>query len=576
MNSLSSSGFLKYSFSVLVPIFLFSQTGTAQTNFDRTDSLANIANQFVIRFDVASGNIIMPFKKKIYKVRKNKDQFSLHAFQGKDSTPIILYREVFVNGVVKKEAYDTTISVKTPFIKEYLENDSNFVLFTKGKRMLKPKVGSFIRLIFENVPQQIDVFADMEFIDKNMEHATMAGGFLNSYGATLIKGVAEDSILLMGAITKKIDSTIKVADSSVKEQKEVVDSSIKSFEDSLENIACKLLDLARFLDGKDTKTVVSASEIVSLSDIFVKQLQDKLHSISDSSMDSTNKVEIKIMLKKFEDDTKNAAEVLISSKEVTKDLYNVVLDLMKQTKEFISNSEKFKKEMDIIHNLMKEEVKNLKERHRFVLDSVYNRRTVYMQPIQVQNSDLSIINITFRNGKKSETDIQREITLKNKFGFKMDFSTGFMGTGLVDSNYKILRAPNTGGDTSYIVPDSKGSFAVGFALLAHAYFRTGNRLNFAINTGLMLNGSNQTINYLTGISIPMGLEQRFIVSGGIAFGKVKRLVNYYTIDKIYPSNELNTSTNPITEKWDKNWYFGVSYNLSSLTGGKRNVVIAKP
>ncbi|RYF89658.1 MAG: hypothetical protein EOO03_05525 [Chitinophagaceae bacterium] len=562
------SGMFIRHFLLVTTFIALSAIVNAQTSFDKTDSLANIANQFVIRFDVATGNIYMPVKKKIYTSRKNSEQFSLHPFRKKDSKPTILYRDVLVNGQVTKQAYDTV----SKSINEYAEAPT--VLFTRGTRMLRPRVGSFIRLIFENVPKHTDVFANMEFVDKNMENASMAEGFLNSYAAALKEGVKADTTTIIREIHERMDSVINKANEKTTEQKETTKISSKQFDYELQKMDASLTNLKTFSKGKNENPDIS--ELVEQTKNFVTDLRENLKDSSLYRKDTLLYNNISARLKKLDSITNTTLKKTITFDSAKIKLQQMVDILGVQTRAFFGETQTYLATMESIHKNMREQIDSLQQQLGKIKDSLYSRRTVYMQPIQVQNSDLSVINLTFRSDKKSESDIHREITLKNKYGFKLDFSTGFLGTGLVDSNYKVLRAPNTGGDTSYIVPDSRGSFAVGFALLAHAYFRTGNRVNFAINTGLMLNGSNQTINYLTGLSVPLGLEQRFIISGGVAFGKVKRLVNYYTTKKMYAPSELSLASTPVTEKWDRNWYLGVSYNLSSLTKGKRNVVIAKP
>jgi hypothetical protein len=214
-----------------------------------------------------------------------------------------------------------------------------------------------------------------------------------------------------------------------------------------------------------------------------------------------------------------------------------------------------------------------------IRDSIYERRNIYIQPVQVANTDLTVINVEY---KKGENTVRRTILLKNRAGFKLDFSTGFIGTGLRDYNYRLY----TRNDSSAIIQDDRGSFTIGFAFMAHAYVRTGSRFNVTLTSGFAINGSNQTVNYLLGASLPFGMEQRFILSGGVIFGKVKQLSEGYRIipdRNVIPSSGyndffyagLNNGTVPLTERWQSSYFIGISYNFGTLVGGSRRTIVAR-
>ena len=150
-----------------------------------------------------------------------------------------------------------------------------------------------------------------------------------------------------------------------------------------------------------------------------------------------------------------------------------------------------------------------------------------------------------------------------------------------DEDYRLN---NKSGDSSAIIKDFRGNFAIGFGLLAHAYFRTGNRWNVSLTSGFALNGSNQTINYILGASIPLGLEQRFIISGGTIFGKVKKLSEGYNTSQSLDSlingapsfsgnhwyKSISNTGVPLTEQWTNGYFLSISYNLGTILGSKQN------
>lgn len=552
---------------LLICIAMSFYAGAQQTSFDETDSIVNQQRQYIIRFDVANGNIYVPVKKKISSSIDKKSYFKKIPFAYmKDSIGKVLHH------VIKYT--DSTKKPDSVWVHKVIRQGEEKKYLTAGK-FYKPKVGSFMRLVFENVPKNMDVGVNVEFLDKNLENASTAQGYLNKFGSALDTAVSEETRRL---IVKIKNDTVQIVKKDSANKQQLIDKmedfnkSANEVVNNIQNLSSKLTDNKPFNDRSKILEGVD-NNLQAIKDVIAKiHIRDSINPGIDSAVLNNVSQQVNKLIDKISESANNNAITVKGLKADKDSLRSLALKLSGNVtviKELQNKMIAFHFERDSLRKIYDSTI-------LAIYDSIYSRRTIYIQPIQISNNDLTLLRIVYHKDNKPENDISREIMLKNRYGFKLDFSTGFIGTGLKDDNYRVIPSPNTVRDTAQLQKDSKGAFAIGFALLAHAYVRTGERVNVAINTGLMLNGSNQTLNYLTGGSLALGLEQRFIISGGVAYGKVKRLTDGFAIDKQYPSNVLNLSSGvPYTERWQKSWYIGVSYNISSLTAASHRVVVAR-
>lgn len=206
-------------------------------------------------------------------------------------------------------------------------------------------------------------------------------------------------------------------------------------------------------------------------------------------------------------------------------------------------------------------------------------------PFQVKNMDVT--QVTFHAFRKGSSIGSSTFEFLNAGGFKIDFSMGLVATGLidhkyiaqtvsvVDTTYKIDVDRKRVIDTLTIVNKNKvlrsdeGNFSIGIGLLSHTYFRTGKRINIGLTSGFTIN-NNAATNYLLGGSLLLGSEKRMVLSGGWAWGKVKRLENSLTEGQIIPIVSGQTTNGIVTkDQWNRAWFFGISYNLGGATIGGR-------
>ena len=185
------------------------------------------------------------------------------------------------------------------------------------------------------------------------------------------------------------------------------------------------------------------------------------------------------------------------------------------------------------------------------------KRNFKFMPLQIQNSDLTYFYV---NGLKDGRSVYvREYIFHNKYGFKSDFSVGFVASNLKDRTYLLKpQMVEEGMDPqNRIIEQDNGQFQIGIAIHGHFYTRIGRRFNLALSPGFAIN-TDSRINYLLGGSIILGKEQRFILNSGAAFGKVLRISDIYELGQLVDSNITEI---PTKEIWKSGWYLGISYNF---------------
>jgi len=190
-------------------------------------------------------------------------------------------------------------------------------------------------------------------------------------------------------------------------------------------------------------------------------------------------------------------------------------------------------------------------------------------PIQIENKD--ILNFYVDGFKEGSRVYSRPYRMYTKGGFKVDFSAGFMGSFVKDYSYVLNPANDTTYTTPTPNPDSiknivvqnqiekvnDGDFYIGAGVMAHFHNRCAPRLGVAISTGFMFREDSR-VNYLLGGSLLLGLEQRLIISGGLAFGQAKRVAQPYSEGQVVPAS---VTVVPTQDTWQAGMFLGVTYKL---------------
>lgn len=220
---------------------------------------------------------------------------------------------------------------------------------------------------------------------------------------------------------------------------------------------------------------------------------------------------------------------------------------------------------------------NINEKLAFRDTMIYDLSTkvkdtaTYSLPIvQIENYDFTEFQINVTDTTRSATPEVIKLPFRNKKGFKLDFSTGFALSGLGNKSYSIVESERSGFLQIKEDDERFSRLSMGISLLAHAYFRNASFVNTGITSGLTVNISNQSLNYVLGGSLLLGEDQRFIISAGAIFGKTEQLKSYYKINTDISTDKLLLDQPvPVIQKFSPSVFFGVSYNLGIAGSSKK-------
>lgn len=231
--------------------------------------------------------------------------------------------------------------------------------------------------------------------------------------------------------------------------------------------------------------------------------------------------------------------------------------------------------------------------YSFIGKQIVNYREYFTQ-IQVPDHDYFDMHLVDNTSSKNP-DVLLTRHFRVPGGFKIDFSAGIFLTGLAvpefvakPHTFKYKRVmetvdPQTGAiTTTYLelrdtvgnlihTKNPKMNYAAGF--MSHAYVRSGLFANCGIATGLLVN--NDGFQMLLGGSILLNIRKsRLAFSGGMALGQRKTLspVVQNSVWKdayldVMPDNlpQFFTGSDvPYYLQWNRSWFFGMTYNFSSV------------
>jgi hypothetical protein len=197
--------------------------------------------------------------------------------------------------------------------------------------------------------------------------------------------------------------------------------------------------------------------------------------------------------------------------------------------------------------------------------------------LRAKNRDYIEVRYTKANNVLSKPE-----NIRMSGGMKIDFSAGFVLTGLRDYSYvlKNIKYPYTPQGTgqterdttgNVIVKEDEGSNQVGVGMLTHFYPRSSSHYNFGGTVGLMTSTSLNLRLMLGGslmVSSLFGSNNRVSFSGGVVWGKVKRLSEkdkeFYNgprvLNKI-PEFFTEASAPAPIDRNEHSWFFAVTLNF---------------
>jgi hypothetical protein len=393
-------------------------------------------------------------------------------------------------------------------------------------KRIRPKVGSFIRIKVLNLPEGYTVNGEAEFENGNIEGAGVFGNFFKPEPVSVKEPAGDAAKPAPDSAEKKTDTILKERTQSLlQETAGKVTTAAKNYEE--------------LLKSKPKLNVNNFEESLETS-VLKNYLNNKKNDKNDAAL------------------------------KAAKDDYNWQQHLISIYKDYLEQQIKVRD--SLIKSLSKSVDKEIQEKPAVTKKQTYDKA---LADIQVPNSDLVNLKITVKD-KKGNAVSTVPLSYYNRAGYKIDFSTGFFYTHLEDQEYKAVNklsasAPFSNIDTVYqIKQKDKGKGKIAIGILAHYYPRWFKYFNVAASCGFSYQAENRIINFLTGMSVLCGNQQRFIISGGASFGKVKELdKNFFEIGKDYQNSVLNAKTEiPVTEKLKSSIFFGISYNLGTINNSK--------
>jgi hypothetical protein len=236
-------------------------------------------------------------------------------------------------------------------------------------------------------------------------------------------------------------------------------------------------------------------------------------------------------------------------------------------------------------------------------------RRLFQLQVQIPNDDQ--VTLSLKSDKTDAKLINRTFNVKG--GFKIDFSSGIFFTWLGSPDFVLARSVfqyretrdtvivRPGGDpkdsimytgsvketSGNLIRQNENKITYGAGFFAHGYWRSGGSVNVGMAVGLVMNNTGSILATLGPSLMFNAGSQRISLLGGIAVGKVRHLsasstdflykpeyagfengrtifANAREVPHFYNETEIKTY-----EKWDVNFFVGVSFNFASITTGKK-------
>lgn len=308
----------------------------------------------------------------------------------------------------------------------------------------------------------------------------------------------------------------------------------------------------------------SAAEITGTDSGTVKKINSALGSL-------------KSQLTQFQEDLKAYNIGSIEKK-------NIVADIKSSIKSCFSMEEEFSYANFLEHIKTNGGDEELASEALARLQWVENYSSLLIPGFQVKNVDELIIELDYyENADDTQPKYKRTYEIPILGGVKLDFSTGVIATGLVDEEFLIVNAGNridstfagdgtfAGADTTQlkkIIREDGNDFKMGFGVLSHIYPRISPYVNVSLTAGFMVE-DDLAVQFPVGASVLLGRKSRFILSGGVIFGKAQRLSTKYTLDEaVDASTFTDLSEDQLTkEKSDVKGFFSITYNFGGINVG---------
>lgn len=153
---------------------------------------------------------------------------------------------------------------------------------------------------------------------------------------------------------------------------------------------------------------------------------------------------------------------------------------------------------------------------------------------------------------------KRNLKMYSKGGFKINTSVAFTlnNFGSTSKDYFIDQ-------TGIIGADANEHFVPNLSTMVNFYPVIGENFNIGGSFGVSIpiSGDVSGINFLLGPSIFLGSKSRLAISGGAAYGPVKKLTNGFKVGDTTEFNDIDSFTKDV---YEFGYYLGISFSLFNL------------
>lgn len=178
------------------------------------------------------------------------------------------------------------------------------------------------------------------------------------------------------------------------------------------------------------------------------------------------------------------------------------------------------------------------------------------------NLELQFIQSDFANKMDDDNNLTtlktRHVKLVSKGGFKINTSVALTLNNFKSKSYDYFVDEN-----GIIGADSNNYFTPNLSTMINFYPVMGENFNLGGSFGISIPISDAIngINYLFGPSVILGNQSRIALSGGVAYGPVKKLINGLEVGDTTSLNDVSNFTKNV---YDFGFYFGVSFSLFDM------------
>lgn len=211
-----------------------------------------------------------------------------------------------------------------------------------------------------------------------------------------------------------------------------------------------------------------------------------------------------------------------------------------------------------------ENLNKIKSLYSMLEASSFERTYDYMLEADKVDIQLRFVQSEFATSADNSNDVStlktRNIKLYSKGGFKINTGIALTVNNFGDSSQDFYIA-----EDGTIGADSNNHFTPNLSTMINFYPYTGKNFNIGGTFGLSIpiSGDNNAkgVNFLLGPSMHFGSKSRLSVSGGLAYGPVKKLTNGLEVGDSTTFGSVDNFTKNV---YDFGYFFGISFSLFDI------------